>query len=231
MLKRRLFDDSSVALQRQKLHHESCLFSSNNQILDRQKLNSEWIKSPDSIAYGLCVHEEDLMVADTYSDTIGELVDEKYIDILICEGSNGTVMGKENRGKNSITDYFVKKETPIKPRVKSLQQAVYNNWSGYRKQTAILEYIQHNTNYMDTVEEIECGDDFCRSCNIKFSCNENYLLRCTFCNKLCCAPSNSTNNSCIKSCDTCNEYYCKYCSTINYDFNYDRLLCLDCNNN
>ncbi len=216
--------------QRQKLYHETCLFSSSNQI-DRQKLDSEWIKSPDSTAYGARVNEEDTVVADAYLDTIGELVDEKYIDIMICEGSNSAIIGKENRGKNSITDYFEKKETPTKPRTKSLQQAIDNHWNGCKKQTAILEYIQHSTNYMDTVEEIECGDDFCRSCNIKFSCDENYLMRCTFCNKLCCTPSNSTNNSCIKSCDNCNEYYCKYCSTINYDFNYDRLLCLDCNNN
>ncbi len=230
MLKRRLhvIDTSS---RRQKLDQESDQYLFENS-LDRQKICNELTMSPDSTAYSTCICDEEgieTVISDRYVDTIGELVDEKDVDIMICEESCGTY--KENRSKISITDYFAKKETPSKARVKPLQQSVDNPWSGYKKQTAILEYIQHNANCMDTIEEIECGDDFCRSCNIRFSCDENCLMRCTFCNKLCCSPFTTNNNSCIKSCDNCNEYYCKYCSTSNYDLHHDRLLCLDCNNN
>jgi hypothetical protein len=51
------------------------------------------------------------------------------------------------------------------------------------------------------------------------------LYRCTYCTRPSCLISCSTN------CESCHEIFCKFCIGVNYSYDYERVLCPDCNRN
>ena len=57
--------------------------------------------------------------------------------------------------------------------------------------------------------------------------NPQEYNQCHFCEKLMC--SNSSNRFCAKVCEQCGYTFCQFCSTINYSFAYEKVMCIDCN--
>lgn len=49
--------------------------------------------------------------------------------------------------------------------------------------------------------------------------------QCFFCEKMYCTAS------CIATCDSCRQQFCKNCRTVSYECEFDRVVCLECNGN
>eukprot|EP00123_Amoebidium_parasiticum_P021622 comp7068_c0_seq1/m.2808 comp7068_c0_seq1/g.2808 ORF comp7068_c0_seq1/g.2808 comp7068_c0_seq1/m.2808 type:complete len:161 (-) comp7068_c0_seq1:461-943(-) len=47
-------------------------------------------------------------------------------------------------------------------------------------------------------------------------------LRCCFCER-------DTCGLCVRQCERCQDTFCSFCSTTNFDARYDRVFCLSCN--
>jgi hypothetical protein len=66
------------------------------------------------------------------------------------------------------------------------------------------------------------SESFCSFCSIAIT-QESSMRRCAYCTKPSCL------SSCCRKCDSCEEIFCRFCTYINYTFDYERLLCPDCN--
>lgn len=62
----------------------------------------------------------------------------------------------------------------------------------------------------------------CRFCCVSFT-DMSVYERCSFCTRTSCLIS------CSKQCESCCESFCNFCLTVNYDFEFERTLCIDCN--
>lgn len=69
-------------------------------------------------------------------------------------------------------------------------------------------------------EEPMAVDALCRSCRCSLTDQSAFCSYCT--HSICLA-------SCTIVCEGCKEFFCKMCSTINYDRSEERMFCLDCN--
>ena len=61
------------------------------------------------------------------------------------------------------------------------------------------------------------GNDVCHIC-----CKVREAVRCDHCEKATCG-------SCTRKCEDCSNIYCIFCTTTNYDMSYERVFCLECN--
>ena len=64
----------------------------------------------------------------------------------------------------------------------------------------------------------------CRNCNL--SADEWGSQHCSFCVKLFCSSV-----TCIRPCDVCSDMFCNSCTTTNYSYEFERMLCIDCDRN
>lgn len=66
-------------------------------------------------------------------------------------------------------------------------------------------------------------EDSCQCC-FRLVSDITISKRCSFCIKTGCA-------TCIQNCESCYESFCLHCTTANYSDSYERIFCLDCQQN
>jgi len=79
----------------------------------------------------------------------------------------------------------------------------------------------------------------CGCCNQAVKGDElDLVMSCSFCCKKLCYPNygiheiqSSNIDFCYRKCELCRFTYCKYCVSIDYSCTFERILCLDCQNN
>lgn len=106
----------------------------------------------------------------------------------------------------------------------------------------------HAAPAIQTLSEGTCnGEERCHCCLTQLnesSTMNDAPVRCSFCTRLCCngpslsqiaskggggsSTSRPNDLNCSFYCEVCMEIFCKFCCTINFDAEYDRILCLDC---
>ena len=119
-----------------------------------------------------------------------------------------------NNLKPKLTDYF----KPISNQSTKIKQFFYQEIIEHDTKCEYCNIVLHDLNEMS----IDNNNTTISKTNREQ--NELNSIRCSFCNRLCC-----NNTSCISLCEKCGYKYCKFCCTLNYDDNYERLLCIDCN--
>lgn len=122
--------------------------------------------------------------------------------------TNMSILSSSNNLKPKLTDYF--KPISNQPKTKQFcNQEIFE----YDVKCEYCNVALHDHNEM-----------LIDSNNNKANKEQLNSTRCSFCNRLCC-----NNTTCISLCEKCGYKYCKFCCTLNYDYNYERLLCIDCN--
>jgi hypothetical protein len=91
------------------------------------------------------------------------------------------------------------------------------------KKRYIDEYFGIKTSKPSSIESMEIDDIKCHNC--KYILSElDIMIKyiCSYCNQIGCLH-------CIQYCYICNDMFCKKCCILNYDENYERYICIDCN--
>ena len=114
--------------------------------------------------------------------------------------SSSSMIGNSRR-QNSIRDYF-SRDSPNKSIVSS----------------------NHHDDDGSTMQIVEpmVGNCTCRVCGkIPAECGTYH--NCMHCTRSICVPH------CSSVCEQCGMIFCRFCTTINYTLNYERIICPDCN--
>lgn len=121
--------------------------------------------------------------------------------------NNGKINGNIENVSNPCID---KKHPPSNGTKKSYSLHHYFRQSHLRDISVEFEEEPIEAN-----ESVEGG---CTNCKLLIGSNN-----CSFCLKLFCLSTN-----CIRPCDICSEMFCVSCTTTNYSFEFEKLLCIDC---
>ena len=133
--------------------------------------------------------------------TIRNIAGTIYSDMSVSPNRESKVLNTIGTGRrqNSIRDYFSRD-------FNSPNRSIVSN--------------SYEDSAMQIVEPL-VGNCTCRVCG-KIPAESGTYHNCMHCTRSICVPL------CSSVCESCGMIFCRFCTTINYSLNYERIICPDC---